>query len=711
MATRTALYLFCLIVFTLCFSLAEKRSEKTAVKGDVKQKIQGPVIGIDLGTTYSCVAIHRNNETIIIPNELGDRITASVVSFDVESGERMIGQAAKNYAPTNPMNTLYDVKRLIGRRYSEVLNKDAKLLSYPLVNKDDKVLIEIERMDPATKKMTKEDLTPESVSAMVLGKMKQIAEKYLGEPVKYAVVTVPAYFNDQQRQATKDAGKIAGLEVLRIVNEPTAASMAYGLYKKKEENVMVFDLGGGTFDVSLLTIDSGVFEVIATSGDTHLGGEDFDLRIVEHFVKKYQEKYPANQDLKDLKNRNKKAFQKLKLAAEVAKREVSYQPESSIEIEKWLPGIDFSEKLTRALFEKINKDLFLKTIDPVKQVLKDAGLQKSDVDEVILVGGSTRIPMVQKLLSDFFAGKKLNKEVNPDEAVAYGAAVQAAILANELVDQIVLIDVNPLSLGIETVGGVMATIIPRNTHVPIEKSDIFTTVEDYQKELVVPIYEGERRQTKFNRLLGELLLSGIPPAPKGIPQIKVTFKLDQNSILTVVAEETATGNKKEITIRKGTLSEDEIKKMTKDAEQNSVDDKRFLERVEARNKLTGYIDEIKQQLGQKNIINRIKAEDKKKILEEVKKVLQWLKKDDDMDKTKQQYMSQLNELRKKINPIMGKIFGVEGTLTDDDILSAGDKDDEPINVDVDSHDSDDDKPIIANETPKKEEPKKKKDEL
>lgn len=402
--------------------------------------VTGPVVGIDLGTTYSCVAVYRNGKVEIIENELGSRITPSVVSWTA-SGERLIGEAAKNNAPFNPRNTLYDVKRLIGRRYREVLKKDAKLLSYGLTEKDGRVFAKYKETEDGPSKV----ISPEEVSAMVLQKMKQIAEKYLGEEVKHAVVTVPAYFNDQQRQATSDAGRIAGLEVLRIVNEPTAASMAYGLYKEKEHNILVFDLGGGTFDVSLLTIDNGVFEVIATSGDTHLGGEDFDLRVVEHFSKLVKER--QGKDVRD----NKRAFQRLKAEVEKAKRTLSHETETIIEIESFIDGVDLSEKLTRAQFEKINMDLFQRTMLPVRQVLKDSGLQKSDIDELVLVGGSTRIPKIQELLSKFFDGKKLNREINPDEAVAYGAAVQAAVISGTIEDRdIVLIDVTPLSLGIET---------------------------------------------------------------------------------------------------------------------------------------------------------------------------------------------------------------------------------------------------------------------
>jgi len=619
-----------------------------------------PVIGIDLGTTYSVVAIYdKDAGVVIIPNEQGNRITPSVVSF-TESGERLIGEAAKNNAQFNPKNTLYDVKRLIGRRYNEVLKRDAKLLTYDLTNKDGRVYVKV---NTGVNGEDEQVLSPEEVSAMVLTRMKQIAEKHLGTEVKHAVITVPAYFNDQQRTATEDAGKIAGLNVLRIVNEPTAASMAYGLFKKdKEENVLVFDLGGGTFDVSLLTIDRGVFEVIATSGDTHLGGEDFDLRFVEDIAKNFLKK---NKDIKKNFETDLRAFQRLKLACEQAKRTLSYQEETVIELDSLLEGVDMSEKVTRAQFERLNNDLFKKTLIPVDRVLKDSGLSKNDIDEVVLVGGSTRIPKVRELLKKHFDGKELKVDVNPDEAIAYGAAVQAGVLCG-LVPDVVLIDVTPLSLGIETVGGVMATIIPRNTPVPTEKSDVFTTTEDYQTRLSIPIFEGERRITKYNRKLGELDLTGIPPAPRGVPQIKVTFKLDQNGILKVIAEDQATKNKQEVEIKKGTLSEEEIEQMQQDAKKNSEEDALFLEKNQAKHKLEQYIESVKSGLSNKNIANRLKSKDKTTVINALKTSLQWMKKSvDRVTVGKQQFEDQLKKLRRTVNPIMNGLYGGSGFGGDD----------------------------------------------
>ncbi len=634
--------------------------------------------------TYTQIPFSDGNVEII-PNEQGNRITPSVVSWSTTTGERLIGEAAKNNAPFNPKNTLYDVKRLIGRRYKEVLKRDAKLFSYDLANKDGRVYVKVEAEDSNEK-----IFSPEEVSAMILVRMKQIAEKFLDQKVKHAVVTVPAYFNDQQRQATKDAGKIAGLNVVRIVNEPTAAAMAYGLYKKKEENVLVFDLGGGTFDVSLLTIDNGVFEVIATSGDTHLGGEDFDLRLVEHLVAQFKKKNPGLDE--DKFKKDMRSFQKLKGAAENAKRTLSYETETKIEIESLFEGIDFSERVTRAQFEKVNMDLFQKTLEPVKRVLSDSNLDKTDIDEIILVGGSTRIPKVRELLSKFFGGKELHDKINPDEAVAHGAAVQAAVLARTIVDKdVVLIDVTPLSLGIETSGGVMATIIPRNTPIPASMSDTFTTTADYQDRLSIPVYEGERKMTKYNRLLGELMMTDIPPAPRGVPKIKVTFELDQNGILKVVAQDQATKKSVEIEIKKSTLSADEIDEMTASAEQNQKEDEEFMERQEASQKLNSFIESIKTQLGRKEVSQKLKSQDKNAISEKVKSTVNWLNaKGAKADKATIE--KAMKSLRKVVDPIMSKLYGGDGAGADADEedpssafgfddAPAADADDQPIDHD------------------------------
>lgn len=481
--------------------------------GDEDTESLGPVIGIDLGTTYSCVGIYKNGRVEIIANELGNRITPSFVAFTDD--ERLVGEAAKNQASSNPDRSIYSVKRLIGRDYKDKeVQQDKKLLPYSIVDRNGKPYIESSVVGGATKQMA-----PEEISAMVLTKMKEIAENYLGQDVKNAVITVPAYFNDAQRQATKDAGAISGLNVMRIINEPTAAAIAYGLDKKagsSEKTILVFDLGGGTFDVSLLTIDGEIFEVEATSGDTHLGGEDFDQRVLQHFLKLIKKKY--NKDI----SKDNRAISKLKGEVEKAKRDLSSVIQTKIEIENLVEGVDFKETLTRARFEELCADLFKKTLKPVEIVLDDAGYEKSDIDEIVLVGGSTRIPKIQQLIKDFFNGKEPNRGINPDEAVAYGAAVQGGILGGEADEDtagILLIDVAPLTLGIETVGGVLTPIIPKGTVIPSKKSQTFTTYQDNQETVTIKIFEGERAMTKDNHPLGNFDLTGIPQAPRGVPQI------------------------------------------------------------------------------------------------------------------------------------------------------------------------------------------------